>query len=83
MLGVDLRGPREVVPQHVVVVDDFHPAPTQDVGRAHQHGIADLLGNRAGFGKGECRAETRRGKARTGKQGTKLRAILCSVDGLG
>ncbi len=52
MLRGDLGRPLDVGPQHLVVVNDLHPAPAEYVGRPYQDRIADPLRHRPGLGIG-------------------------------
>ena len=47
VLRRDLGGAPDVVLQRRLVVDDLHAAAAQHVRRAHQHRVADLVGDRA------------------------------------
>ena len=44
----------EVVGERRAVVDDLHAAAAEHVARAHQHRVADLLGDRDGAARSRC-----------------------------
>ena len=67
VLRADLGGPHDVALERGVVVHDLHAAAAEDVGRPHQHRVADLVGDLLGVGE-------RRGHARTSARAARPRA---------
>ena len=46
MIRAHLGGSRDVRGEHLLVVDDLHAPPAEDVRRADQHRVADRIGHR-------------------------------------
>ena len=70
-------------PQAVVVVDDLHGPPAQDVGRANEGGIADAGDDDLRVVEADGRAARRLRDLEAGAQGVPSLAVLGQVDGLG
>ena len=73
----------EVGLQRGVVVDDLHAAPAQDVGRAHQDRVADLVGDPLRLGVRRRGAVLGRRQAGVGEDAAEGAALLGEVDRLG
>ena len=72
----------EVGLQRGVVVDDLHAAPAEDVGRAHEHRVADLVGDPLRLGVRRRGAVLGRRQAGVGEDATEGAALLGEVDRL-
>ena len=69
--------------QGLLVVDDLHATPAQDVGGPHQHRITDGRGDLAGLLEARGGAELRCGQTGVDQDLAEPAAILGQVDGLG
>lgn len=83
VLGAGDGRPGDVLREGRVVVDDLHAAPTRDVGRTHEHGVADLAGDLDGLLGAEGGAVLGGVEARLVEHPTEVAPVLGEVDGLG
>ncbi len=83
LLDHDLAGrPHEVVAQRIGAVDDLHAATAEHEARAHEHGVADLLGDAHRALHVDRRAVARRQQPGLVEQSREQLALLGQVDGL-
>ncbi len=76
----DLGRPADVVLERALVVDDLHAAATQDVRRADQHGIADLVGDLTGAAERRRHAVLGRGQVGLGEHLGERATLLGELD---
>jgi hypothetical protein len=83
VLGRRLGGLLDVRDERVVVVDDDHAPPAEDVGRADEHRVADLSGHGQGLVRAERRAVLRSDQAGAGEHLAEGAAVLREMDRAG
>src|SRR4029453_19536956 len=76
----DFRGVGNVAGKVGFVVDDFHAATAQDIGRTDKHGITDLVSDLLGILKGNGRAVLRGGQACLVQDAGEGATVLCEVN---
>ncbi len=77
------RKPLNIAVHLTNVVNDFHRAAAEDVGRTYHHGEADRVGDRPRFGRRSCDARVRLLQAEASDEGLEAVAILRKVNGIG
>ncbi len=83
MIRGGLQGPLHEVDQGVVVGDDLHGPPPQDVGGPHQHGVGDAVGDVQGLLHGGGGVVGGLLEAQLVQQLLEEPAVLGPVDGVG
>ena len=78
----DLGGALNVGRQRRLVVDDLHATTAEHVGRAHEHGVADVVGDLLCLGKGTRQSMLGCGQVGLGKDLTEGTPLLGEVDRL-